>query len=90
MTVIVRGELDVATAPELESRLVEAEQTGARSLVLDLSGLGFMDSTGLRVVLGAASRAEQREARFAVMPSRPVRRLLELTQTAVEIVELDR
>jgi anti-sigma B factor antagonist len=50
--VSLRGELDLATAPRLEHALAEA---GDRVL-LDLRGLTFMDSTGVRVLLEAAER----------------------------------
>jgi anti-anti-sigma factor len=84
---VVRGELDMATARELQNGLIDAEQNGRSRFVLDLSGLEFIDSTGLRVLLEAASRAGERGARFAVVPSKPVRRLLELTQSSLEVVD---
>jgi anti-sigma B factor antagonist len=54
------GELDLATADDLDARLRELHAEGHKRLVLDLSGLRFMDSTGLRILLGwsAASRAD--------------------------------
>ncbi len=46
----LRGELDLATVPRLEQALAEAGD----DVVLDLRGLTFMDSTGVRVLLEAA------------------------------------
>jgi anti-sigma B factor antagonist len=46
------GELDLGSAPRLESALA----TAAPPIVLDLRGLKFMDSTGVRVLLEAAER----------------------------------
>jgi anti-sigma B factor antagonist len=51
--VTLRGELDLATAGRLEAAI---EQAGS-PVMLDLSGLTFMDSTGVRVLLQAAERA---------------------------------
>src|SRR5688572_28581516 len=59
-TVRVRpaGSLDMETAPLLDRRLDEARRAGFRRLIVDLSGLSFMDSTGLRLALrwNAAAR----------------------------------
>jgi anti-sigma B factor antagonist len=51
--ITLRGELDLATTGQLEAALAEA---GGR-VVLDLTALTFMDSTGVRVLLEAAERA---------------------------------
>jgi anti-anti-sigma factor len=52
----VKGELDIATAPDLERVLLTVRPRGER-VVLDLAGLRFMDSTGLRVLLRAQAAA---------------------------------
>jgi anti-anti-sigma factor len=52
----LHGELDLSTCPALEAALERAEQTRTESLVLDLSNLQFVDSTGLRAILAAARR----------------------------------
>ncbi|MBS1868340.1 MAG: STAS domain-containing protein [Actinobacteria bacterium] len=51
------GELDVAAAPRAEAAIARAEQRQPPTLELDLSALAFMDSTGLRLMLGARERA---------------------------------
>src|SRR3954454_5116868 len=51
------GELDISTAAPLEDNLQRIEADQPRLLVIDLSRLDFMDSTGLRVLLGADQRA---------------------------------
>lgn len=53
----VRGELDVATAPRLAEAVVSELAAGPRSLVLDLTGTTFMDSSGARELVRAARRA---------------------------------
>src|SRR5205809_2369992 len=52
----VRGEVDVYTAPRLRERLIELVEAGARSVVVDLSAVEFLDSTGLGVLVGALKR----------------------------------
>lgn len=56
-TVRVSGELDLTSAPQVEAALKRAEQSAVGTIVLDLSGLEFMDSSGLRLVLSADRRA---------------------------------
>jgi anti-anti-sigma factor len=72
----ISGELDLVSEPQLEAALAQAQ---AQPIRIDLSGLGFMDSTGLRALLGAARTYEG--LRLVGPLQAPVRRLLELTQT---------
>lgn len=79
----VSGELDVASAAELESGIASASAEGPKLLVLDLSCLDFMDSTGLRALLSAQELASQAGQRFGVLRGpQQVERLLELTRVA--------
>lgn len=48
----VVGEIDVYTAPQLRERLDQEIEAGRYDLVVDLSGVSFMDSTGLGVLVG--------------------------------------
>lgn len=59
VTFTPRGELDLATAPELEEKVLGAVREGGRSVVLDLRELTFMDSTGVRTIVAAHQLAEQ-------------------------------
>jgi anti-sigma B factor antagonist len=61
------GELDIASAPQVEEALnrIEANQPGL--ILIDLRGLEFMDSTGLRTVVSADSRAREEGRRLAVV-----------------------
>jgi len=79
-TVFLRGELDLSGVDRAREAVEQAEASDATLLVLDLSQLDFIDSTGLEVLLRAARRAHNNGRRLIVArPSRYVRRLLELT-----------
>ena len=52
----VGGEVDVYTAPRLRERLVELVEQGARHVIVDLSRVEFLDSTGLGVLVGGLKR----------------------------------
>ncbi len=56
----VRGELDIYTAPQLKQAVVTALEGGAASLAVDLSGVEFLDSTGLQVLMSAKKRTAER------------------------------
>ena len=86
--VSLTGELDLASAPAVDDALRRAERD-ARSLVLDLRELTYMDAAGLAVVVDANARALDAGRRFVVgVRSTCVRRLLELTRTerSLEVV----
>ena len=80
ITIVVQGELDIATAPRLDAALLEAERARPRTLLLDLAGLAFMDSTGLRSMLAAHRRAVGEGRKLRLRNLRPeVARVLEMT-----------
>jgi anti-anti-sigma factor len=68
--VVIRGELDLATAPDLEAVLSERLDAG-QDVVVDLRELAFLDSTGLRVLVAAHARVEGGEQRFLIVRPRP-------------------
>ena len=59
------GELDLDGAPRLEEALRDAEAGDASSIVVDLGGLDFIDSTGLRLLVMAAERSDH--GRFSLL-----------------------
>jgi len=88
--VSLRGELDMSGVDRARTAIEQAESGSATLLVLDLSELDFIDSTGLEVVLRAARRAHDEGRRLIVQrPSRYVRRLLEMTaiDQSLDVVE---
>jgi len=74
--VTVRGELDLATAPELE-RTLTAQAHHHGPLLLDLRDVSFIDATGVGVLLRAAAAARRRTD-LQLIPGDAVIRLLEL------------
>jgi anti-anti-sigma factor len=77
---VVEGEIDIATSSRLIAALNEAVTEAMHSLVVDLSAVDFMDSTGLALLLGAYRRMRRRGLGFAVVcPGGPVRRVFEVT-----------
>jgi anti-anti-sigma factor len=79
VTVHVLGDLDLCSAPELRAALDRLAAT-TRLTILDLSATGFMDCTGLGVVLEAARTSQARRWSFTVAHERSpsVSRLIEL------------
>ena len=65
--VAVAGEIDVYTAPELRARFIELIDAGAHHLVVDLDEVGFMDSTGLSVLVGVLARLRPHEGSLRVV-----------------------
>jgi anti-sigma B factor antagonist len=65
------GELDVGSAPELEKRLSELQAEGHACLCLDLSGLGFVDSPGITVLIRAKQEAEAAGRRLVLHQPAP-------------------
>ncbi len=77
--VVPVGELDLSTVDELQTELEDALAADWRTVVLDLRGLSFVDSTGLSLLLRSHERFQEHGVDFAIIEDPgPVRRLLEL------------
>jgi anti-anti-sigma factor len=63
----LKGELDLSTIEKVEQELNRAEDQGHRVIVLDLGGLSFLDSTGLRTIVTADQRARRGGRRVVVL-----------------------
>jgi anti-sigma B factor antagonist len=76
----LRGSLDLATAPTIRAALGEATEKGNQRLIVDLTQLEFLDSTGLGVLIGAHRRAAERGGSFRlIVKDGPISRLLNIT-----------
>jgi anti-anti-sigma factor len=79
------GELDISVAERTGQKIAEAVPSSARGVVVDTTGLEFMDSSGVSMLFGLARRvgSHRQELRVVAPVGRPVARVL-------QIVEFDR
>ena len=83
------GELDMATAPELWAAIDTALGDGHTRIVLDLAGLGFVDSTGLGVFVRAGKELRGKGGGLTLRsPGERVAKLLEITHLQ-EVFEIE-
>ncbi len=79
--ITVSGDVHVSTAPEFSRLLTDAIGRGRVHLVLDLTQVDFIDSTGLSVLLNALRRVTRRGGQLMLVCSNPtVLRLFEITR----------
>ena len=79
-SVVVRGEVDMATAPQLRDTLLGLVDGGATHIALDCRGLDFLDSSGIGVLLWAHHRLEAAGGHLVVVNARgAVARTLDIT-----------
>ena len=75
--VICEGELDMTTGPQLRDELAAVPDA---DLIIDLSAVGFIDSTGISILLNSLRRLDRTSRRLVVVcPPGPPRRVFELT-----------
>ena len=76
--VALEGELDLVSAPQIDETL---EELGDRPVIVDLRGLDYCDSVGLRLLVRRDAEAQEHGRRVAVVPGRApaVERVFELT-----------
>ncbi|MGW4485650.1 STAS domain-containing protein [Amycolatopsis sp. NPDC004368] len=79
VTVEVAGELDASTAPLLEAEFAEVLRRDPEALVADLADVTFCGSAGLSALLTLKFHCVTRDVRLQLVPSRVVRRAIELT-----------
>ena len=77
-TIEIVGRLDTTTAPSLEKTINE-DIVGTKNLILDLKGLEYISSAGLRVLLGAQKRLQKSGSMKLVRVCEEVMEVLEMT-----------
>lgn len=78
-TIAVRGEWDLGERPATREAIRTALERDPECVVLDLSGLSFIDSSGLHVVTELRKRSAQQNVRLVIIPGpRAVHRLFEI------------
>lgn len=76
----VTGEIDLYTAPGLQSELMTALSAGQVRLIVDMSGVDFCDSTGMNVLLAAHRYAKERGGELQLAgPGSTTRKVLQVT-----------
>lgn len=76
----LRGSLDLATSPTARAALIEATEKGCHDLIVDLTQLEFLDSTGLGALIGAHRRTAERGGSLRlIVTDGPIARLLNIT-----------
>ena len=80
MTARISGEIDHHSARDLRRAIDDGfAEAGANSLALDMSGVRFMDSSGLGLILGRFSKVSAAGGSFCVLdPSESVKRVLDI------------
>ena len=64
--VVLTGELDITTYADAEKQVTDVEQAAPALLIIDLAGLQFVDSTGVRLILSADQRAREQGRQLAI------------------------
>jgi anti-anti-sigma factor len=86
----LRGELDLSTAGKVDDELERIESSAPRLLVIDLSKLTFLDSTGLRCLVTADQRARDADRRVVlVCGPDPVQRVFAITRLEERLEMVD-
>jgi anti-anti-sigma factor len=82
-TVVLNGEIDIATAPAIRRFLMAAISGGDVHLAVDMSGVTFIGAAGIAVLVAAANRAREAGGGLSLLaPSPQVRRLLDVLHLA--------
>jgi anti-sigma B factor antagonist len=76
----VEGQIDLYSAPDFKERTLGVIDQGKKHLVVDLSGVSFIDSTGLSVLIGALKRLRLMDGRLVIVAvDGDIRRIFEIT-----------
>lgn len=76
----VHGDLDVYTAPRLKEFIAGEITKGNRWVAIDLGGVGFLDSTGLSVLVASLKRAKEEGGDLVILrPNEQIQRILSIT-----------
>jgi anti-anti-sigma factor len=77
----LEGELDIASVAQVELALARIEADQPSTILLDLRGLAFMDSTGLRIIVAADARAREQGRRLVIVRGpEAIQRILRMTR----------
>lgn len=90
MVVALDGEMDAATCEDVRSTFLHEQWEGLSRIAVDLRRVGFMDSTGLALLIDLKHRADQHGTPLVLVPGPPlVRRVFDLTGTTGQFSWVD-
>ncbi|MCC6446856.1 MAG: STAS domain-containing protein [Armatimonadetes bacterium] len=76
----LQGEVDVYTAPKLRQEIIGLLDKGINRVVINLSGVEYLDSTGLGVLIGGLKRLKEQGGNlFLICPNPKIKRIFEIT-----------
>lgn len=76
----LQGSLDIATSPTVRAALLDAAERGEHKIIVDLSRLDFIDSTGLGALIGSQRRAKENNGEVRLVAREgQILRLLRIT-----------
>lgn len=76
----IEGEVDVYTSPQLKQEIVKIAETGVKHLVINLSKVEYLDSTGLGVLIGGLKRLRESDGNLILVgPNMRILRIFEIT-----------
>jgi len=76
----IEGEVDVYTSPQLKQEIIKLAESGVKRLIIDLSKVEYMDSTGLGVLISGLKRLRESEGNLALVgPGVRITRIFEIT-----------
>ena len=89
LTVRVAGDVDLATAPTVQNAILDAIAVdGVSEVLVDLSGVEFLDSSGVALLLKGRRAADQRAVGFRVIEAHGIpRQVLEMTGVWTHLVD---
>jgi anti-sigma B factor antagonist len=78
--VTLQGEVDIYTAPALRERLIEASETDCSTVVVDMTEVDFIDSSGLGVLVSALKRVRENDGQMRIVTAKePILRIFRIT-----------
>jgi anti-sigma B factor antagonist len=88
-TVVLAGEIDISTSGRVREALLAISQSGENKVVVDMTNVTFMDSTGLAALVGSLKRFRTMNGKMVLRsPTPAVQKVLEITGlTRVFIIE---
>lgn len=76
----IEGEIDVYTSPQLKQDIVKLAEQGTKHLIINLSKVEYLDSTGLGVLIGGLKRFREKEGNLVLVgPGMRILRIFEIT-----------